>query len=335
MAERSGRGIALGPALLQKGGSTEEAQESESTVIITAKLQVNSFLLSAAFGGASGTTRFRVVAAVGRQASGKSTVLNSLFGTSFRTADVNCLHACTRGVHLDRTNGVHLLAGVQEGRTLVLDTEALTSVTVLSELRPLQGLTARLRHELRALKVLLWLFIVCHTVIVVEDAQEERSAVPRLLQMAEALATGLPDVAAPRARQGSQHFPSVVFVQNKTPQGPPGADRLAACRRELEGRFRGTRVATNALFNHSSAPAPATRETVSLCSLPFANRGRGHEAYDAAVEELREELLSCMPQKFSRGITEREWATNAAAVWEAVHELEVLDDLQAVWAGQR
>ncbi|OQR92993.1 protein SMG9 [Achlya hypogyna] len=247
-------------------------------------------------------TQFQVVGCVGLEGVGKSTLLSLLASSS--TSDpwfpTQTLETKLNGKH--QTSGIDMC--ITEDHVVFLDCQPFLSSSMMHELvlkneSPKFGaLPLDQQLEVTSLQLLVFLFSVCHHVLVVSDAATDPD-LWQLLQNAELLQHRVPSISG----EVAEHAAQAIFVRTKAAAAG--------------GAFVPAKVAT------PFAPsAPPPQFTLPLLEAPsFA------VAFEALATHMRRLPKTSLTQKKGHApLSFKEWTLNAARIYDGLRKLSSLQD---------
>lgn len=164
---------------------------------------------------------FLVVGALGKQGVGKSTVMSLLTGTRTGSGKPFMFRPQSREQSEGgafQSTGVDMIVTAE--RTILLDAQPVLSESMLEqfqsspELVP-AGLAAEMYLEILSLQLAVFLFTVCHVIVVVMDTMESAEVMFRFLWTAERMCLKVPLDLQLGEKQQRDFFPQIVFVLNQ------------------------------------------------------------------------------------------------------------------------
>ncbi|OQR97214.1 SMG9 isoform X2 [Thraustotheca clavata] len=171
-----------------------------------------------AIAGWAEITTYQVIGVVGLEGVGKSTVLSLLAGHTFNRPisqakfPIQTLDDKINGRH--QTNGIDVF--ITENNVVLLDCQPLLSSSLLNdqiqkkESPKFGALPLDQQIEISSLQLLVFLFSVCHHVLVVSDKAIDNE-LWRLMQCAELLKHHVPNISG----ELTEHCARAIFVGNK------------------------------------------------------------------------------------------------------------------------
>lgn len=198
---------------------------------------------------------FLVVGVIGKQGVGKSTVMSLLAGTRtgapkpfmFRTQSREVVEA---GGY--QTAGVDVVVTAE--RAILLDTQPVLSETLLEQISLNEssippGLSAEAYLEVMSLKMAIFLYSVCHVVLVVMDSLDSPEILFRFLGTAEQMKSNCLRLASDNSDGGDkkpkEYFPNLVFVLNHASADDYQPFTLKETHLLLADRFQGAKFSIN------------------------------------------------------------------------------------------
>lgn len=167
---------------------------------------------------------FLVVGVVGRQGVGKSSVMSLLAGSRTGSGKPAVFRPETRDVWESegyQTTGLDM--AITSERVILLDTQPVLSEAMLAQFTDNPSLIPSSMSpdtylEVLSLQVAVFLYCVCHVVVVVVDCMDPQDPIFKFLQTVEQMKTA----CVPRstidmdttAGDGNEYFPQLVFVMN-------------------------------------------------------------------------------------------------------------------------
>jgi len=281
------------------------------------------------------TGDFTVIGVLGGEGVGKSTILsrfcNPVDEDKFVFQPEARLGQITMGVD----------AWVTNERAVLLDTQPIMSASRLSTLITREVPENIKSHmalvELESVRIALWLFSVCHVVLVVSDWFTDRMTwnliracfmlrevvrVPEFLQGVKR--TALTE-RGPR-QKSVQALPDIIFVFNKVEESYMRSPSvLSRTRNNLNTYFKreSFRKSMNPVANVVHLPPPKPGGTVHCFFLPSLDS----MSFKDEMIELKKQVFA-MPKKnrAARWITEKEWLTRAVKAWDILRSDNCLMD---------
>eukprot|EP00048_Salpingoeca_helianthica_P012157 m.175871 g.175871 ORF g.175871 m.175871 type:complete len:424 (+) comp15336_c0_seq6:86-1357(+) len=271
-------------------------------------------------------SNFLVVGVLGCQGVGKSRVLAALHSSHPHIFAQQGRDTIATAAH--QTSGIDLT--VSPERVILLDSQPLLSISVLDwRIRtdaplPASTPTHEAAAEIQSIQLAMFLFAVCHAVVVVQDSPDP--ALARLLASLEQLHPS-PTEFSFLPRSESLFQADRVFVFNRAaPElfSSPGRDALLSITSSLldrsprPGRSEGSPCVV--LIPHASDAVETTskhgRGPHVNHNQVLASHGSGHLSYASCILDLRQKVLAT-PRRLLHGLalTERKWLQFAAEVW--------------------
>jgi len=275
---------------------------------------------------------FTVIGVLGGQWSGKSTILNRLCkissderGQVFPIASTSNIIRCSH-----RTTGLDVY--VTQERFILIDTQPLLSSSVLS--MSLKDEPAPYLLEPESLQICLFMYSVCHVVLVVSDWFVDME-MWRLLRSTFMLKQSMRSMNCVLSKDNpGGNIPATVFIVNKV---DPAHMTFAAYENILQTMltfFKHDKLEMkNAhVCNAGFASLLTKPKMLNLFFLPdkYADsspvrKGKNEvDAFTTACEELRYQLFS-MPKKTTMKLTEKDWLRTAARLWTEVESARALN----------
>ncbi|KAL5724688.1 hypothetical protein ACHQM5_007914 [Ranunculus cassubicifolius] len=284
----------------------------------------------------SENTDFTVIGVIGTPGSGKSTIMNELYGF-FDGTPSGMLPPFTTQSEEIKAMARHSTSGIEirvsSDRLILLDTQPLFSPSVLAEMmRPdgsstislLNGevLSADLAHELIGIQLALFLTSICHIILVVTEGTRDTD-MWHLMLTAELLKHGIPDPSSlnssyshsgtEKEKTVEDYLAAPVFVHTKLQDNELAPHKIQQLRRALAQYFSSSSLVRvdngNTLQEHSS-----------LVLLPNRHQEGGlqYESFATVLGKLRDQVLSMNHPRFVKTVSEREWLRNSGRIWESV-----------------
>ncbi|XP_076048398.1 nonsense-mediated mRNA decay factor SMG9 [Oratosquilla oratoria] len=278
-------------------------------------------------------SNFFVIAAIGTQGVGKSTLLSLLVDPQ---AGVGKSRYCTfRPESLDQVvSGIHATNGVDiyvtQDRLILLDCQPLLSPSIMDKLITHEkkftseySSTENLM-EIESLQLVTLMMSIAHVVILVQDYSLDPNMV-RLLQTCEMLK---PIPVGVTGEEAHQFFPHMVVVHNRVGTEsftPTFMRKLQAIYREslanscLEGE---SRIGLCNAIMYSPLNQTTCGSLANLFLLPDSRcNHNGPVKFLESVEEMRRQVVSLRRNPMTHGaLSEKTWYQHACRTWETVRK---------------
>jgi len=285
--------------------------------------------------GLSESGDFTVIGALGGEGVGKSTVLSRFCSPTAEDRFVFQPEARLGQI----TTGVD--AWVTNERAVLLDTQPIMSASRLATLITRECPESIKSHmalvELESIRIALWLFSVCHVVLVISDwftdpmtwnliracfMLREVVRVPEFLQGVKK--TSLTERG--ERQKTVQALPDIIFLFNKVEESYMRSPSvLSRTRNNLNTYFKreSFRKSMNPVANVVHLPPPKPGGTVHCFFLPSLDS----KNFKDEMMELKKQVFA-MPKKnrAARWITEKEWLTRAVKAWDVLRSDNCLMD---------
>jgi len=284
--------------------------------------------------GLSESGDFTVIGALGGEGVGKSTILSRFCSAAedrFVFQPEARLGQITTGVD----------AWVTSERAVLLDTQPIMSASRLATLITRECPESIKSHmalvELESIRIALWLFSVCHVVLVISDwftdpmtwnliracfMLREVVRVPEFLQGVKKTAV----TERGERPKTVQALPDIIFLFNKVEESYMRSPSvLSRTRNNLNTYFKreSFRKSMNPVANVVHLPSPKPGGTVHCFFLPALDS----KNFKDEMMELKKQVFA-MPKKnrAARWITEKEWLTRAIKAWDILRSDNCLMD---------
>lgn len=303
----------------------------------------------------SDNREFLVVGVLGTQGSGKSSLLSSMYSHERSQEDIfppQSLEHILASSHC--TEGIHM--GVSPDRVIFLDTQPILSSSVLAQRvargdsLPPEASTHDQVQFREDLELALFLFSVCHVVLVVQT-DPASAELCQFLRAVELLKWNIPDVSTPNINpvltvtpdtefrlQTTEHVADLVLVYNQLEEM---ADfdlvDLVRLQGSLDAYFK------DSIFKRPLLPgntplggvrnAEDNEPVVHIHLLPhydecgYQTSSAGfHDSFDVCLRNLHARVLASPKHSFSKPITEKQWLRNCAEIWRIIHQSPLLKE---------
>ncbi|GMH33029.1 hypothetical protein BSKO_00863 [Bryopsis sp. KO-2023] len=312
----------------------------------------------------SDNTEFLVVGVIGGARTGKSTILNSICGFSSKATSPECA-SFPVGSPEDQACGKHCTVGidmrVSSDRVIALDTQPVLSASVLLELlscpspcmelaRSLSVAAARgarppktsaeAINMVMALQTAIFLFSVCHVVVVVCDGPDD-TRMWKLMECVDIFAPlvssatpmqGLAPQANQDSKEGFRFIGDCVFLHTNMSQENMMASRIAALENSLQHLMVDSKLCRRGLVScWSGTPLQQPkgmdnggdrRKNLSFFVLPKESPSNDYEDQNSLLKvlmtRLRRQILGYPLRQFAHGLTEQEWLIWCGRVWDTL-----------------
>ncbi|EQC39559.1 hypothetical protein SDRG_02995 [Saprolegnia diclina VS20] len=255
-------------------------------------------------------TQYQVVGCIGLEGVGKSTLLSMLANQSPSTTNawfpIQTLDCKLSGKH--QTNGIDMC--ITDDNVVFLDCQPFLSSSMLHEMirkhesPKFNALPLDQQLEVASLQLLVFLFSVCHYVLVVSDTPMDHD-LAELLQCGEVLKQRVPSISG----ELTEHCAQAIFVQTKTP--PRHADSALAW---LQTTHDGS------LFASSTPSLP-------LFALPRLDAPTFPATYDAFATFMQHLPKTSLTQKKGHNLLSlKEWVQNAARIYDSLRKSSSISD---------
>mmetsp|Transcript_45490 Transcript_45490/g.74120 ORF Transcript_45490/g.74120 Transcript_45490/m.74120 type:complete len:427 (-) Transcript_45490:624-1904(-) len=224
---------------------------------------------------------FLVVGVLGTDGTGKSTIMSHLCGPGVKSKGepvqppfpIQSLDCILNGKY--ETTGVDIT--VTPDRMILLDTQAVLSASVLAEMvrcdqtLPMEAVSFENWHELQSVQMGVFLFSVCHVVLVVQDwvgdfdmwryvrtLEMLRSCVPHVAHAVPSAASPSVPVdpfAVDEPDPSAEYVPDIVCVFNKIPDEQFDQRHIEALSRALDAFFFHSKFRKRADVSSSEIPS--------------------------------------------------------------------------------
>ncbi|KDO31973.1 hypothetical protein SPRG_03189 [Saprolegnia parasitica CBS 223.65] len=255
-------------------------------------------------------TQYQVVGCIGLEGVGKSTLLSMLANQSPSTTNawfpIQTLDCKLNGKH--QTSGIDMC--ITDDNVVLLDCQPFLSSSMLHEMiqkhesPKFNALPLDQQLEVAALQLLVFLFSVCHHVLVVSDTPRDHD-LAELLQCGEVLKQRVPSISG----ELTEHCAQAIFVQTKTPLRY--ADSALAWLQTTHGA---------SLFASSTPSLP-------VFALPRLDAPSFPAAWDAFATFMQHLPKTSLTQKKGHTLLSlKEWVQNAARIYESLRKSSSMGD---------
>eukprot|EP01105_Mastigella_eilhardi_P018919 TRINITY_DN4421_c0_g1_i1.p2 TRINITY_DN4421_c0_g1~~TRINITY_DN4421_c0_g1_i1.p2 ORF type:complete len:342 (+),score=80.75 TRINITY_DN4421_c0_g1_i1:66-1028(+) len=262
---------------------------------------------------------FKVVGVLGRQEVGKSFVMSYLSGHT-ETDKLPSMPSTALPTALPPTHSSGVDLAISPEHLLFLDSQALFGPHHLSYLMsddspfPVGVTSYEDLLNIQSLQIAAFVLSVCHIVVVVQDVMPDIK-LWQWLSAADMLRSCIPDMSSITAGTSSAtadslahaFSPKIVFVFNKAAECD--CSRAEHLSETLSTFFEGSQFARHTNKRGESGGV------LPVHTIPRA----GAQCFQSHVEALVYSVLSTSVVPFARPLSQREWARNAARIWELVH----------------
>ncbi|XP_005101255.1 protein SMG9-like [Aplysia californica] len=309
-------------------------------------------------------TDFVVIGIVGLQGCGKSTLLSLLAGNTHQDAYRNYFFFPqtkeTKEDCLFQTSGIDMF--VTSERVILLDSQPLLSAAVMDcQLRyerkfPSEYSSLQNFIEMQSMQLLTFLLSVCNIVLVADDWFTDLNFL-RFIQDAEMLkpSTQLPSSSSTDGsstkEDGSDFYPTVIFVHNKASRDDFSADSYFSMQQVLHRVFQSSKLKVrnninmtngcqgDAIIHRVENMTNQEAGQFNLLMLPVMEfyksepewlqtmlpDYRGYPSFNTLLAFYRAQVLSAHRSPVTPStLTEKNWYHFAARMWESVKKSPLL-----------
>lgn len=302
----------------------------------------------------SENTDYTVIGVIGTAGSGKSTIMNELYGFfDGPSPSSGTLPPFATQSEETKAMAKHCTAGIElrisSDRLILLDTQPLFSPSVLAEMTRPDGsstfslingenLSADLAHELLGIQLGVFLASVCHVLLVVTEGIHDTD-MWHLMLTADLLKHGIPDPSSSNPshsqgsnlatekemnyilqRNGEDHLASPVFVHTKLQVQELAPHNLRQLKKTLAQYFSSSSFIKGKNGTPDKMINDLDSRGLSLALLPYKNhddaQGAQYESFSTMLGKLCNQVLSMNYHRFAKTVSEREWLRNSARIWE-------------------
>jgi len=306
-------------------------------------------------------TDYVVVGCVGMQGAGKSTLMSLIAGQKVQSIEKTRLIFCPQKKS-DWEKCIHRTVGVDvyitRERMILLDTQPLMSPSMLEQYLkydrkvPSEYSTAEICLEVQALRLISFLYTVCHSILVVQDHMMDLNLI-NLLKSSEMLKPST--ISHNSAQDGSNNnsddlnnefYPHLVFVYTSCDTRSFEYDVIKSTCQVTWKLFENSRLHVRGGPSMLRAPllslheAPTLMEgldDVNLYFIPSLLSSKDEEDYEnqltyqgfpssqTIISLLRQQLSALPRTPFTHHVlSEKNWFHYAARTWEAVKKSNLI-----------
>ncbi|EFC40330.1 predicted protein [Naegleria gruberi] len=292
------------------------------------------------------SNNYSVIGVIGKQGSGKSKILNSLIGSGaeiFPQEDLECFLDCkykTSGIDIYRTSEQQIFIDTQPLFSSQIQ-HSFNGMSMNSLMKPFETSVeavsiAALESfiDITSLQIALFVFSVCHVVLVVVDHQAdslEQFKMYQFIQTIRMLQQGVPTISQCGKSSSQQkptlegHVPEVIFVYNKVSPTDMSELNIKHTESLLESYFTSTSFRKNGFIHpHMWHHQFKKNDIVNFFMIPMES-SKIKDEYKDSINLLRKGIQN-MPKPNLKKMSQNEWFGNSVRNFEVIKKSYFLQE---------